>query len=76
MAGRVPGRGAGIDPLRDVFINDTLWVDEMKEIVETDECLEFRAELNADEFAEYRQIRRTLHDDGRLEYPFPSLPLR
>lgn len=70
MAGRVPGRGAGIDPLRDVFINDTLWVDEMKEIVETDECLEFRAELNADEFAEYRQIRRTLHDDGRLEYPF------
>ena len=42
----------------------------MKEIVETDECLEFRAKLNADEFAEYRQIRRTLHDDGRLAYPF------
>lgn len=40
-----------------------------KEIIETDECLEFRAELNAAELREYQFARTTLAKDGRLSYP-------
>ena len=40
----------------------------MKDIIETDECYEFRAFLTDEESAEYRRIRLMLHRDGRLEY--------
>lgn len=40
-----------------------------KEIIETDECLEFRAELNAAELRDYQHARAQLAIDGRLSYP-------
>ena len=42
----------------------------MKEIIETDECREFRAFLTDEESAEYSRIRFMLNRDGRLEYPW------
>ncbi len=42
----------------------------MKDIIETDECYEFRALLTDEESAEYRRIRLMLNRDGRLEYPW------
>ena len=42
----------------------------MKEIIETDECHEFRALLTEEESTEYRRIRFILKRDGRLEYPW------
>ena len=42
----------------------------MKDIIETDECHEFRALLTDEESAEYRRIRFMLHSDGRLESPW------
>lgn len=40
-----------------------------KEIIETDECLAFRSELNAAEYREYQHAIAQLAKDGRLEYP-------
>ncbi len=42
----------------------------MKDIIETDECREFRALLTDEESAEYSRIRFMLNRDGRLEYPW------
>ena len=42
----------------------------MKDIIETEECNEFRALLTEEESAEYRRIRFMLHRDGRLESPY------
>lgn len=42
----------------------------MKDIIETDECHEFRDLLTDEESAEYRRIRFMLHRDGRLESPW------
>ncbi len=42
----------------------------MKEIIETDECYEFRGCLTPDESVEYRRLRLMLARDGRLEYPW------
>ena len=42
----------------------------MKDIIETEECKEFRALLSKEEDAEYRNIRRVLHIDGHLKYPY------
>lgn len=42
----------------------------MKDIIETDECNEFRTLLTDEESAEYRRIRFILHRDGRLESPW------
>ena len=42
----------------------------MKEIIETDECHEFRECLTPEEGAEYRRLRVMLARDGRLEYPW------
>ena len=41
----------------------------MKDIIETEECLEFYALLNPEETADYIYARKTLHETGRLEYP-------
>jgi len=41
----------------------------MKDVIETDECLAFRAELNAEELREYQHARTQLAQDGRLAYP-------
>jgi len=40
-----------------------------KDIIETDECLEFRAALNDVEFGDYKHAISQLAKDGRLEYP-------
>ena len=42
----------------------------MKDIIETEECLEFFALLNPEEVAEYVNTRKTLRESGRLEYPY------
>lgn len=42
----------------------------MKEIIETDECHEFRVLLTEEESTEYSRIRFMLRRDGRLEYPW------
>ena len=42
----------------------------MKDIIETEECLEFYALLNPEEATDYADIRKTLRESGRLEYPY------
>ena len=42
----------------------------MKDIIETDECYEFRAFLSDEESEEYSRLRIMLRRDGRLEYPW------
>ena len=42
----------------------------MKDIIETEECLEFFAVLNPEEAADYLNARKTLRETGRLEYPY------
>ena len=42
----------------------------MKEIIETDECLDFCGELNSEETAEYELVRKKLRESGRLESPY------
>ena len=42
----------------------------MKDVIETEECLEFFALLSPEEAQDYLFARKTLHDTGRLEYPY------
>ena len=42
----------------------------MKDIIETDECMEFLAILNPEESEDYINARKTLRESGRLEYPW------
>ena len=42
----------------------------MKEIIETDECCEFRDTLTDEESTEYRRLRFVLRNNGRLEFPW------
>ena len=54
--------------------NDTYMIQytaaEMKDIIETKECLDFFAVLNREETAEYEHARKTLRENGRLESPY------
>lgn len=56
--------------MRVVSINDTLCADGVKEIVKTTESKEFESCLTAEEAVEYAHALLTLHDAGRLSYPF------
>ena len=40
-----------------------------KEIIETDECLEFRKELTSAELKDYQHSKFELAETGRLKYP-------
>lgn len=42
----------------------------MKDIIETQECLDFFAILNPEEALEYESARKTLRENGRLEAPY------
>ena len=42
----------------------------MKDIIETDECLDFCGELTPEEMAEYEIVRKLLRERGRLESPY------
>ena len=59
---------SAIDMMNHKWYNTTRHA--MKEVIETDECREFRALLTDEESAEYRRIRFMLNRDGRLEYPY------
>ncbi len=55
--------------MHDVFINDTLYADGMKDIIKTPESKEFELCLTAAESREYAHALLVLHDRGRLEWP-------